>query len=212
MPVIQATGLEIRKISAGPYDNNAYILVCPETGESVIVDTPAEPEKVLAEAKGTRVVGILMTHCHLDHILGHREIKQATGAPVWVHPSEAAALPLKAEHAFEHEGQVRFGTVTLRTIHVPGHTTGGTALVWDGHLFSGDTLFPNGPGRTTSPENFRLLVSMLAQRIFVLPDHMQVHPGHGASTVLGREKAQFAEFSKRRHRPDLCGDVVWTRD
>ncbi len=212
MPATQSAGLEIRKVSAGPYDNNCYVLVCPETQESVVIDTPAEPQKALALARGTKVAAILMTHCHMDHILGHREVKEATGAPVWVHPSEAGLLPLPPEHAFQHEGAVTFGRVTLRTVHVPGHTSGGTALIWGDHLFSGDVLFPNGPGRTTSPENFRQLVSMLAQRIFILSDAIQVHPGHGQGTVLGREKALFRDFSQRSHRPDLCGDIVWTRD
>lgn len=212
MAVIYRGGIEVRKISVGPYDNNCYVIVCPRTLESVIVDTPAEPEKVLAEARGTTVKAVLMTHCHMDHTLGHREVKAATGAPVWVHESEANQLPLPPEHLFEHEGVITFGDVTLRTIHVPGHTTGGTSLLWGKHLFSGDTLFPNGPGRTTSPENFKQLASNLERRILVLPDDVEVHPGHGADTVLGREKEQYRRFKARPHRPDLCGDVVWLRD
>ena len=209
MAVIHSDGLEIRKIRIGSFDNCCYVLVCPDTGESVIVDTPAEPEKILAEAEGTKVVGILMTHCHMDHILGHKVVKEATGAPVWVHPSEADILPLAPEHEFQHEGQVTFGSITLRTIHVPGHTTGGTSLLWRDHLFSGDVLFPNGPGSTTSPENFQQLVEMLGQRIFTLPKDVKVNPGHGEDTVMGREKDQFADFSKRSHKPDLCGNVLW---
>ena len=209
MAVIFNSGIEIRKINTGPYDNNAYIVVCPETKESVIIDTPAEPEKILAEAQGTHVKAILITHCHRDHILGHREIKEATGVPVWVHESEADVLPLPPEHFFQHDGQVTFGTITLTTIHVPGHTTGGTSLLWRDHLFSGDTLFPNGPGRTDSPANFQQLVRSLEERIFVLPDNVAVYPGHGADTVLGREKEQYRQFKQRPHRPDLCGGVLW---
>ena len=212
MAVIYRDGIEIRKISTGPYDNNCYIVVCRRSNESVIIDTPAEPEKVLGEARGTRVQAILMTHCHMDHVLGHREVKEATGAPVWVHASEKDQLPLPAERFFEHGGQVSFGHVTLATIHVPGHTTGGTSLLWGKHLFSGDTLFPNGPGKTWTPQSFRQLVGSLEERIFVLPDDLAVHPGHGADTVLGREKSQYLDFKGRQHRPDLCGDVLWLRD
>ena len=209
MAVIHSNGIEIRKISTGSYDNNCYVVVCPRTKESVIIDTPAEPEKILAEAQGTQVKAILMTHCHMDHILGHREVKEATGASVWVHESEAKELPLPPEHFFQHQGQVTFGTITLATIHVPGHTTGGTSLLWGDHLFSGDTLFPNGPGKTMTPANFQQLVKNLEERILILPDVVTVYPGHGADTVLGREKEQFRQFKQRPHRPDLYGDVLW---
>ncbi len=204
--------LEIRQVSCGPYDNNCYVLVCPKTGESVIVDTPAEPEKALALAKGTVVKGILMTHCHGDHVTGHMEIRRATNAPVWVHESEAGRLPAPPERRFQHEGTITVGQVTLRTIHVPGHTTGGTCLLWQDQLVSGDTLFPNGPGKTWSPEAFKQLVGSLKERIFTLPGDVAVYPGHGRSTVLAREKAQFRDFESRQHRPGLCGDVVWLKD
>ncbi|MBI3744384.1 MAG: MBL fold metallo-hydrolase [Chloroflexi bacterium] len=212
MAVVHRDGLEVRKVSCGPYDNNVYVLVCPKTKQSVIVDTPLEPEKALAEAKGTKVVGILLTHCHQDHILGHKQIREATGAPVWVHPTEASALPVKPDHAFGHNGSVSFGTITLKTIHVPGHTTGGTALLWGDQLFSGDVLFPNGPGKTWSVEAFKQLVTNLRERIFTLPDDVRVYPGHGSDTVLGREKEQFRQFESRPHKPDLHGDVLWLRD
>ena len=143
MPVIHREGLEIRKVTTGDFDNNSYILVDPSTNDSVIIDTPAEPEKILAEASGTSVKMILITHCHGDHIVGHREIKEATGAPVWVHQSEARILPIEPEHLFDHNGELTFGKTTLRTVHVPGHTTGGTSLIWKDHLFSGDVLIPN---------------------------------------------------------------------
>ena len=212
MPVIHREGLEIRKITTGSFDNNTYVLVDPSTNDSVIVDTPAEPEKILAEAAGTNVKMILMTHCHGDHIVGHREIKEATGAPVWVHESEARILPVPPDHFFEHDAELTFGGTTLRTIHVPGHTTGGTSLVWRDHLFSGDVLFPNGPGRTSSPATFKQLVAALKDRLFVLGDDVAIHPGHGADTVLGREKSLFREFEARPHPADLCGNVEWAKD
>lgn len=209
-PSIPAPGaLEIRKVSAGPYDNNAYVIVSRATGESVIVDTPAEPEKVLAAAAGTEVRAILITHCHADHIQGHREIVAATGAPVWVHASEAEKLPIPPQHVFQHQGVIQLGRESLSTLHLPGHTTGGTAILWGKQLFSGDTLFPNGPGKTWSPDAFRQLVSMLKERIFTLDDDIAVRPGHGGDTVLGREKQQFRTFESQSHSPELCGDVLW---
>ncbi|MCL0102239.1 MBL fold metallo-hydrolase [Dehalococcoidia bacterium] len=212
MTEIFRDGIEIRKINTGPYDNNTYVVVCPKTQESVIVDTPAEPEKIIAAAADTKVKAILMTHCHMDHVLGHEEVRASIDAPVWVHESEASQLPTPPEHFFEDGGQITFGTITLNTLHVPGHTTGGTSLLWGTHLFSGDTLFPNGPGRTTTPANFKQLVRSLEDRIFVLPDNVTVYPGHGANTVLGREKDQYLQFKLRAHAADICGDVLWVED
>ncbi len=210
MAVIYRGGIEIRKVNTGPYDNNCYVIVCPRTLESVIVDTPAEPEKVLAEAHGTKVKAVLMTHCHMDHVLGHREVKAATGAPVWVHKSEADQLPLPPEHLFQHEGSITFGDITLRTIHVPGHTTGGTSLLWGKHLFSGDTLFPNGPGRTQSPGELDQLIHSISTKLIPLPDATAVYPGHGDFTVLSKEKERLDQFLARPRDPGLYGDITWT--
>ncbi len=209
MAVIHRGGIEIRKVVTGPYSNNCYVVVSPSTRESVIIDTPAEPDKVLAEAEGTEVKGILITHCHMDHILGHQELKAATKAPVWVHETEAGQLPLSPEHHFRHGGEVTFGSVSLKTLHVPGHTTGGTSLLWGDQLFSGDTLFPNGPGKTMSPDAFKQLVTGLEERIFVLPDGVAVHPGHGDGTSMGREKRQYETFKSKPHKEGLHGDVTW---
>ncbi len=207
--VFSAGGIEVRKLALGPYDNNCYVLLSKSTGESLIVDAPAEPEQVLAEVAGTQVKALLITHCHFDHILGYETLKKATKAPVWVHRSEAAKLSIPPEHHFEHGERIQFGAATLEALHVPGHTTGGTSLLWNEQLFSGDVLFPNGPGRTASPQDFRQLVGMLAARLFTLPDTVAIHPGHGAGTLMGREKEQFRRFQSRPHAPDLRGDVLW---
>lgn len=201
--------IEIRKIVTGSYENNAYLAVCPKTNESVIIDAPAEPEKVLAQAEGTKVVAILFTHTHFDHIDGTKELKAGTNVPLVVHPDDEGELPVKADKYFEDNGTFSFGSITFKTIHIPGHTPGGTSLLWGKHLFSGDTLFPGGPGRTTSPQNFRQLVGSLEEKIFVLPDDINVYPGHGKETVLGKEKKSYEAFKQRAHPSDLSGEVTW---
>lgn len=211
MPVIyDGEDIQIRKIVTGSYDNNAYLAVCPKTNESVIIDAPAEPEKIVKQAEGTDVKAILFTHTHFDHIDGTKELKSATNVPLVVHPDDADQLPVKADRFFEHEGTFSFGSIIFKTIHVPGHTPGGTSLLWGKHLFSGDTIFPGGPGYTGSAENFQQLVNGLAERIFVLPDDINVYPGHGVETVLGEEKKLYETFKQRSHAPDLCGHVSWT--
>ncbi len=209
MPVLYDGEIQIRKIVTGAYENNCYLAICPKTNESVIIDAPAEAEKILKQAEGTEVKAVLFTHTHFDHIGCFKELKTALKVPMVVHPADADQLPEPPDQLFEHEGIFSFGAITFRTIHVPGHTPGGTSLLWGKHLFSGDTLFPGGPGMTTSPENFRQLVKSLGERTFVLPEDTNVYPGHGVETVLGNEKKQYEAFKQHSHPPDLCGNVLW---
>ena len=209
MAVLYDGEIQIRKTVTDPYDNNCYVVVCPKTNESVIIDAPNEADKILTEAEGTDVKAVLFTHTHFDHIGSFRELKKTLKVPMVVHPADADQLPEPPDQHFQHEGTFSFGTITFKTIHVPGHTPGGTSLLWGKHLFSGDTLFPNGPGRTTSPENFRQLVDSLGERIFVLSDDTNVYPGHGAETVLGNEKKEYEVFKQRSHPADLHGNVLW---
>jgi glyoxylase-like metal-dependent hydrolase (beta-lactamase superfamily II) len=209
MAVLFNNGIQIRKTVTGSYVNNCYIVVCPKTNESVIIDAPAEPDKILAEAEGTDVKAVLFTHTHFDHIGSYTELRNALNVPMIVHPDDAPQLPEPPDRHFQHDGTFSFGTITFNTIHVPGHTPGGTSFLWGKHLFSGDTLFPNGPGNTTSADNFRRLVKSLEERIFALEDDINVYPGHGVETVLGREKKQYDVFKNASHPPSLYGDVQW---
>ncbi|MFQ5933303.1 MAG: MBL fold metallo-hydrolase [Dehalococcoidia bacterium] len=209
MAVLYDGEVQIRKTVTDPYNNNCYVVVCPETNESVIIDAPNEADKIFAEAQGTDVKAVLLTHTHFDHIGSFEALKSALKVPMVVHPADEDQLPQSADQHFQHNGTFSFGTITFKTIHVPGHTPGGTSLLWGKHLFSGDTLFPNGPGYTTSAENLRQLVGSLEERIFVLDDDINVYPGHGDETVLGREKKQYAEFKKRTLPPDFHGEVTW---
>ena len=120
--------IEIRKIVTGDFENNAYLVVCPKTNESVIIDAPAEPERVLDQAKDTNVQAVLFTHTHFDHIDGAQALKDALGVPLVVHPDDEGELPVKADQHLEDEGSFSFGNITFRTIHNPGHTPGATSL------------------------------------------------------------------------------------
>jgi glyoxylase-like metal-dependent hydrolase (beta-lactamase superfamily II) len=102
--------------------------------------------------------------------------------------------------------------VTLEVIHTPGHTPGSLCFLCEKYLLSGDTIFPGGPGKTGSPEEFQEIVESLQKKIFVLPEDVKIYPGHGNPTVLKKEKEEFAAFSARSHDPGLCGDVLWLKD
>jgi len=94
-------------------------------------------------------------------------------------------------------------------LHTPGHTPGSLCFLVGCYLISGDTIFPGGPGRTGSPDDFKQIINSITEKILVLPDDTQIYPGHGNSAVLKNEKEEFAVFCSRPHEPNLCGEVLW---
>ena len=210
MPVYyQDDRIRVHKIPCGDFGNNAYLVVCPQTRESVIIDTPAEPEKVLAEAEGTQVKAIFITHNHQDHLVGFQEIRSGTEARVGVHPADADRLPSPPDLELTDGGTFQVGRVELRFIHTPGHTPGSTCILAGTHLFTGDTLFPGGPGASRTPEALQQEIRSITQKLYVLPDEVEVYPGHGDNTILGTSQEEYRVFASREHPPDLCGDVLW---
>ncbi len=195
--------LEISKLSVGPMDNNAYLLRCPETGDGLLIDAANEDDRLLELVGTTPLRTVVTTHQHPDHWQALADVVSATDARTIAHPLDSEALPVPVDEAVEHGGRVRVGAVTLEVIHLRGHTPGSIALLHrssDGstHLFTGDSLFPGGPGRTWSPEDFVSLVDDLEARLFgVLPDDTWVYPGHGADTTLGAERPALPEWRER---------------
>jgi hydroxyacylglutathione hydrolase len=207
--VEQNSNILIRKIETAPYGTNAYILVCQATQNSVLIDAPGEAEKIISSMEGTNPKNILITHSHFDHTGALREIKDKLNVPVAAHPADAARLPLSSDMNLKDRDTVSLGKINLKVLHTPGHTPGSLCFIFDRFLFSGDTLFPAGPGKTGTPSAFEQIVKSLKEKIFVLPDNTCVYPGHGAPTVLKKEKEEFAIFSSRLHSSNLCGDVLW---
>ena len=201
--------LRITKINMGPYNNNGYIVVCPETNEGVIIDTPAEPEKLLSEIGDVDIKAILITHRHQDHLLGFSEITGSVSAPVGIGTEDASALPKPPEIDLRDGGTIKFGNRELRVLATPGHTEGGRCFLYGKHLFSGDTLFPGGPGKTGSPEALRQLIDSITGKLLVLPDDTAVYPGHGDDTTIGTAREEYQTFSSRPHADDLFGEVTW---
>ena len=201
--------VRIFKVKCGRFDNNAYIIVDPETEESIIIDTPDEPDKVLQEAQGTQVKAILITHNHADHLVGLQRIRSHTGAPVWVHPADASGLPVSPEHPLQDGEILRVGTLEVWAIHTPGHTPGATCYLVGVHLFSGDTLFPGGPGHSNTPESLQQTIKSINEKLFPLPDETHVYPGHGDDTDLATAKAEYQVFASKSHPSDLHGDILW---
>ncbi|MGD0915396.1 MAG: MBL fold metallo-hydrolase [Thermodesulfobacteriota bacterium] len=201
--------VQIDRLRLGPFDTNSYLLTCPLTGESVLVDAPAEVSEILNAAKETHPRYILITHNHGDHIGALSELKSQLRVPVGAHRLDTKGLPLRPDIFLDDNDKVTFGKISLRVLHTPGHTPGSLCFLVGKHLISGDTIFPGGPGKTKSPADLKRIIESITSKIFVLPDDQEIYPGHGDTTLLGKEKEEFAIFFSRSHDPNLSGDVLW---
>lgn len=199
--------ITITKLSVGPMDNNAYLLVCKQTGEGVLIDAANDADRILALIAGgsapTPVRTIITTHRHWDHHVALPDVARATGARTAAGREDAEALPVPVDRSLAQGDTVPLGTCTLEIIALRGHTPGSVAVLYrdpqgHGHLFTGDSLFPGGPGKTNSPEDFGSLMDDLESRVFgTLPDDTWVYPGHGDDTTLGRERASLPAWRAR---------------
>jgi len=145
----------------------------------------------------------------MDHLLGLPRVRSKLKISVAIHPLDSKALFQPPEFLLTDGDVVTFGSIKLKVIHTPGHTPGSLCFLSERFLISGDTLFPGGPGKTHTPSDLNQIIESITTKLFVLPDETQIFPGHGDSTVLKKEKAEYAIFASRPHDPNLCGDVLW---
>jgi hydroxyacylglutathione hydrolase len=194
----------------GKWANNLYLLVDPATNEGLIIDTPENAEEVFDVARDTTVKGILITHSHPDHTAGLDIVREFYGAPVYCHPAEPWLDRAKVDEDLADGRKIRFGELELMSIFTPGHTPGSTCFQIGEGLFSGDTLFPGGPGRTQSAADLLQEIESITTRLHVLDERTTVYPGHGDNTTIAESRREYADFASRDHDPDLYGDVLWT--
>ncbi len=188
--------LIVRKIEVGTMENNVYVLECPTTHDSFIVDGCFEPQTILDATEGTNVIGILQTHGHGDHVQALPELKAELGVPVHAHPADEYPVPIDVQ--LNDESELALGDRIVKVLHTPGHTPGGTCFLVGRHLVSGDTLFPGGPGNTWGDKQaFGQIIESLEKKLFVLPDDTRVYPGHGSDTTIGAEKPHLQEWIER---------------
>lgn len=194
--------LIISKIAVGPYDNNCYLLRCRRTGAQLLVDAADAPDVLTALVGDDGLESIVTTHRHADHWQALPALVDATGATTVAHPLDAPELPVATDVLVEGGGTIRVGDVSLEVIHLRGHTPGSIALLYDDpegppHLFTGDSLFPGGVGKTTS-ETFPQLIDDVVSRVFDrLPDETWFYPGHGDDSTLGAERPHLDEWRER---------------
>jgi glyoxylase-like metal-dependent hydrolase (beta-lactamase superfamily II) len=197
--------LTIAKVAVGPMSNNAYLLRCTATGEGLLSDAANEADRLreLVRLDGPPVSAILTTHRHADHWQALADVVSDAGAAVYAGAPDADELPVAVDERLEHGDTVTVGDITLSIIALRGHTPGSVAVHYhdpDGidHLFTGDSLFPGGVGRTTSPEDFTSLLDDVEARVFgILPDSTWFYPGHGDDSTLGEQRGQVGEWRER---------------
>jgi glyoxylase-like metal-dependent hydrolase (beta-lactamase superfamily II) len=196
--------LTITKVAVGPFDNNCYLLRCTATGEQLLIDAANEADTLLRVIGDEGLATVVTTHRHADHVQALSAIVAATGATTVAHPDDAPVIPVATATLLRDGEEIQVGEVTLRAIHLVGHTPGSIALLHDTepsapHLFTGDCLFPGGPGNTRGDAAaFTSLMDGLEAKVFgPLPDTTWIYPGHGKDSTLGRERPHLAEWRSR---------------
>ena len=188
----------MRTFAVGPYDNNVYILSDDKTREALLIDAANEAPRILKELDGLRVSHILTTHGHQDHVQALKSVRDQTQARFSCHELDESMMPLAADHRVTDGEPFRFGEHELVALHTPGHTPGSVCFLIEDQLFSGDTLFPGGPGNTANPNaSFPAIIESIKGRLFTLPDDVKVLPGHGKPTTIGRERPHLDEWIER---------------
>jgi glyoxylase-like metal-dependent hydrolase (beta-lactamase superfamily II) len=195
--------LVVTKLAVSDMSNNVYLLRCRQTDEQLLVDAADDAPTILEVVGADGLDTVVTTHQHWDHHRALPEVVAATGAETVAGADDADGLPVPVGRRMGDGDVVTVGGCRLEVIHLVGHTPGSIALLYDDpdgapHLFTGDSLFPGGPGRTTSPEDFTSLMDDLEAKVFDrLPDETWFYPGHGDDSTLGEQRPHLAEWRQR---------------
>jgi glyoxylase-like metal-dependent hydrolase (beta-lactamase superfamily II) len=197
--VLSGQGVSIYQVVVGPIANNVYVVRCTETGSAVLIDAANEHERLLELCRSLGVERVLETHGHWDHIGAVEKVRES-GFDVAISSGDAHLLP-SYDSIIHDDDVITFGHQALRVLHTPGHTEGSLCFELIGHglIFSGDTLFPGGPGATNfEGGDFPTIITSIESRLFrPFPSTTQILPGHGAWTTLGDEAPHLSEWISR---------------
>ncbi|MFF2029955.1 MBL fold metallo-hydrolase [Arthrobacter sp. NPDC058192] len=183
-------------------DNNVWIVGNEE--ECVIIDSPHDAAAIIGGVRGRKVLAILLTHAHNDHIGAAREVANAVGAPIHLNPEDQVLWEqvypgTTPDRAINDGDEFRVGGATLKAIHTPGHSPGSTCfhLEQEETVFTGDTLFNGGPGATgRSYSDYPTILASIRERLLTLPAETAVRTGHGENTTIGAERETLAKVSQ----------------
>jgi glyoxylase-like metal-dependent hydrolase (beta-lactamase superfamily II) len=205
------TSLELRKRQVGPYQMNAYALVCPVTKQSVLIDPGDDADALQEMLKDTHPIAILLTHTHFDHVGALAEMRSRLKAQLLLHDGvHAEGFETEADYWLEDGDTLQVGEHTLQVFFTPGHTADQVcyAIQGDSRIIVGDTIFDGGPGKTWSAEDFQTTLKTLRDVILRWSDDAVCYPGHGASFRLGDHRAEIEAFLQKDHGA-FFGDATW---
>jgi len=200
----ELSNLMITKVAVGPMDNNAYVLRCRRTDEQVLIDAANDAATLLGLVGEGGLARVITTHRHPDHWQALAEVVAETSAITVAGRFDVEGIPVPTVEAVGDGDRIAVGESELEVIHLVGHTPGSIALLYDDpngapHVFTGDSLFPGGPGRTTGGDDFDSLMNDLQTKVFDrLPDETWIYPGHGTDTTVGAERPSIPEWLARR--------------
>jgi glyoxylase-like metal-dependent hydrolase (beta-lactamase superfamily II) len=205
LDVRQLPQATIAKLAVGPMSNNSYLVRCRSTGAALLIDAANEANRLVDFARfgGEPAGTVLTTHQHADHWQALAELIGQTGASTMAGVNDADGIPVPTQRRLRHGDRIEVGELELTAIELRGHTPGSIALYYadpdgSGHLFTGDSLFPGGVGRTTRPADFQQLIGDVSERLFdVYDDDTWFYPGHGDDSTLGLERPHLAEWRER---------------
>ena len=201
--VRELTDLVLTKLSVSEMANNVYLLRCRHTDEQLLIDAADDAPRILSVVGDAGLTRVVTTHQHWDHHRALPEVVEATHAETLAGEADAAELPVKVDRAVVDGDRIRVGRSELEVIHLVGHTPGSIALLYDDphgtpHLFTGDSLFPGGVGKTSGPADFTSLIDDVEHKVFDrLADETWFYPGHGDDSTLGAERPHVAEWRTR---------------
>lgn len=208
------TTIELRTRQVGPWGMNTYALVCPKTGESVLIDPGDDADDLQEMLAGSTPIAILLTHTHGDHIGALDEMRRRLQVPLMANDNpHAGGITIDADRWLANGDTVQVGRHTLRVIYAPGHIDDQIcfAIEGDHRIVVGDTIFEGGPGKTWSEDQFQTTLETLRYIVLGWADDTICYPGHGPSFRLGDKRTEIEAFLSKDHGL-FFGDASWDMD
>jgi glyoxylase-like metal-dependent hydrolase (beta-lactamase superfamily II) len=202
----------IQRLVAGPWATNCYVVACPNTGETMIIDPAADQDLILKTVANYKPKLIALTHGHFDHVGAVRPLKIALSLPVALHQLDAGLAQITPEIELDDGQIINVGDLVVKVLYTPGHTAGSVAFQVGRDVFVGDLIFPGGPGATRTPQDFQRILRSITAKILPLSPDTILNPGHGDGLTVGIARQEVSDFLRKPAKTDLCGDVLWSQD
>ena len=220
MNTIGNDDISYEKIISKPLENNIWVIFSKQTNKGVIIDAPPDFEKInqiILNLGNVMIENIFITHNHYDHIDGVEHMYKNLGNPVkiWIGKDDLDKLNKFSISknditTYTENANFKLNNTLIKFIPTPGHTNGSTCILIENHIFTGDTLFPGGPGRTSNPDDFKKIINSIENKLLILSPNTLIHPGHGADTKIKTSKNEYEIFKhKNLDSIKLSGNISW---